>query len=173
MHMIVTERLLLKPFSLKDSTKIYQMSIEEGMKSWIPDQVYEDENEAKEVLTFLKQQYGKSPKESPVVLAVYLRSNQALIGHVGLSPLGNDVEVGYAIEDKEQGKGYATEAVVAMTDWGLREFNLDFIIGSVAADNVGSCKVLQKAGFQYIENIQKKLHGKEIVWGIYKKFLKS
>ena len=51
--MIETKKLLLRPFTLNDTGKVFQMSLEDGMKKWIPDQVYDDENEAHEVLEFL------------------------------------------------------------------------------------------------------------------------
>jgi RimJ/RimL family protein N-acetyltransferase len=46
-----------------------------------------------------------------------------------------------------QGQGLATEAVRAMTTWGLHRLSLPEVLGIVAADNVSSCRVLEKAGF--------------------------
>ena len=171
MEEIITKQLILKPFSITDVKKVYKMSLEQGMKDWIPDQVYSDEKQAKEVLEYLIEQYQEdNPRNVPIVYGVYLKSNDELIGHVGLSPLGEDVEIGYAIENEEQGNGYATEAVESMSNAGLKKYELSFIIGCVAEKNLGSCKVLEKSGFKFIENTHKKLHGQQAVWKTYKKF---
>lgn len=77
-----------------------------------------------------------------------------LIGHVGLSPLGDGIEIGYAIDDAHLGKGYATEAVRAML--ARASGVIDAI---VATDNAGSCRVLEKAGFALVGESTRPLHG--------------
>ncbi|MBN1425996.1 GNAT family N-acetyltransferase [Candidatus Fermentibacteria bacterium] len=158
---ILTRRLTLRPFVLDDAAKVFAMSQEGGMRTWIPDQVYADEREAREVLCYLISQYADpgTPAAGPYVLGVCLRGNGELVGHVGLSPLRGTVEIGYAIEEKHQGKGLASEAVAAMSEWGLRRFKLPHILGIVAADNVASCRVLERAGYALVEEAEGRLHG--------------
>jgi hypothetical protein len=59
------------------------------MKEWIPDQVYDNEQQAREFLGYLIRQYDKpgNPLFGPYVLGVCLNETQEVIGHVGLSPL--------------------------------------------------------------------------------------
>ncbi|MBN2858465.1 MAG: GNAT family N-acetyltransferase, partial [Candidatus Delongbacteria bacterium] len=126
--------------------------IENGMKQWIPDQVYSDENEAREVLEFLISCYEKpDPKRRPFVTGIALRDTGELIGHAGLSPLNGEVEIGYAVEEKHQGKGYATEAVRALSKYGITHFGLKSITGVVDKNNTGSKRVLEKAGYGFIK----------------------
>jgi RimJ/RimL family protein N-acetyltransferase len=82
------------------------------------------------------------------------------VGHVGLSPLRESVEVGYAIEEQRQGKGLASRAVVAMSEWGLRRFELTHILGIVAADNLASWRVLERAGYELVQEVEGDLHGR-------------
>jgi RimJ/RimL family protein N-acetyltransferase len=158
---IATASSLLRPFTLGDARKVLAMSQERGMREWIPDQVYEDEREAARVLRYLIEQYDNpaAPVSAPLVLGICLRSSGELIGHAGLGPAQGVVEIGYAIEDAHQGKGLATEAARAMADWGLRTFALPAVDGIVASDNVGSCKVLEKAGFALVAETTRPLHG--------------
>jgi RimJ/RimL family protein N-acetyltransferase len=125
------------------------MSQEEGMRVWLPSQVYRDEAHAASVLAFLISQYSvpADPKVGPYVLGVQLRSTGELVGHVGLSPLGEAVEVGFAIENSRQRKGIATEAVHAACHWASDMFSLETILGITAAQNVASQGVLLRAGF--------------------------
>ena len=147
--MISTARLLLRPFSEADVPKVFVMSREDGMRRWIPDQVYRDEAEAEQVVRALMAYTSAAPdpRAHPYVLGIEDRHTGTLIGHVGLSPARGSVEVGYAIEQGFQGKGLATEAVAAAAAWALAELGLPEVLGVVDADNLPSCRVLEKAGF--------------------------
>jgi len=158
---ITTASLTLRAFTMADAAKVFAMSRERGMRAWIPDQVYADEEEASGVLRYLVSQYDRPdvPAKAPLALGVCLRSSGELIGHVGLSPYDDVVEIGYAIEQAHQGKGLATEAARALSDWGLRTFGLPAVDGVVASDNVASCKVLEKAGFALVGEADRSMHG--------------
>lgn len=159
--MIDTKNLILRPFTLDDTEKVYKMSIEDGMKQWIPDQVYDDENEAREVLEFLISCYNEpDPKTKPFVLGIEVKETNELIGHVGLSQLGDSVEIGYAIEEKHQRKGYATEAVKSISEYGTAHFVLDSISGIVDSANEGSVRVLEKVGYEFVEEKDLKAFGR-------------
>jgi RimJ/RimL family protein N-acetyltransferase len=51
--------------------------------------------------------------------------------------------------------------VAAMSRWGLRRFGLPLILGIVAADNVASCRVLQRAGYELAQETEGSLHGRQ------------
>ena len=123
------------------------MSTEDGMRRWIPDQVYRDEQHAEEVARALMAytDAAPDPRVRPYVLG--MEHNGTLIGHVGLSAARGSVEIGYAVEEACQGAGLATEAVEAMSRWGLEELGLTEVLGIVGTDNVASRRVLEKAGF--------------------------
>ncbi len=159
---IESNNIYLRPFALDDADKIFRMSRENSMEKWLPDQVYESVEHAAEILDFLIRQCrnGPFPFENPVVLAVCLAENDALIGHAGLSSLRNDVEIGYAIEESEQGHGYATEAIKAICRWGFIRYAWPRILGVVASENLASCRVLDKAGFKMTGEGMGQMQGK-------------
>jgi RimJ/RimL family protein N-acetyltransferase len=147
---IGTARLVLRRFVPADAAKVIRMSCEDAMRKWIPSQVYRDEAHAASVLEFLISQCDVpgDPRLGPYVLGVESRHSGELVGHVGLSPFGKEVEVGFAIEEAQQGKGLATEAVHAMCAWANRELALPSILGIAALGNRASQAVLRKAGFE-------------------------
>jgi RimJ/RimL family protein N-acetyltransferase len=139
------------------------------MKDWLPDQVYSNEVVAREVIRFLAAQYGAAnPSQAPYVLGVCLSASHELIGHVGFSPCEYGVEVGYAIGEVYQNRGYAKQAVSAGISWALSRFGLTSIHAIVATANIGSCSVLQLCGFESLDVIQRKLHGVERTVRIYR-----
>ena len=146
---IETASLTLRALVPQDAPKIFQMSQEEGMRTWLPNQVYRDEGHAASVLTFLISQYSISadPRLGPYVLGVQAGNADDLIGHVGFSPLGDAVEVGFAIERAHQGKGMAREAVRAACEWAADAFSIATLLGVTSAQNNASQSVLLRAGF--------------------------
>ena len=64
----------------------------------------------------------------------------------GLSAEGS-AEIGYGILPGYQGKGYATEAVKAVTAWALSKPNVNCITAETEEDNAASKRVLLKCGF--------------------------
>lgn len=151
--MIETRRLRLRHFTLDDVEKVFFMSIEESMKKGIPNQVYESMEESREVVEFLMSQYDTLPseKEALYVLGIEVKETEELIGHVGLSTYPDGIEIGYAIEEKEQGKGYGTEAVAGISEWATKDLKIQKIYGSVIEENFVSCKLVEKVGYEYLK----------------------
>lgn len=151
---IETPSLELRAFVPADAGKVFRMSREEGMRTWLPSQVYRDEAHAAAVLAFLISQYSApaDPAVGPYVLGVQLRGSGELVGHVGLGPMGETVEVGFAIEDAHRGRGLATEAVRGICRWASDAFSLEAILGITASRNVASQGVLLHAGFSRLRD---------------------
>ena len=167
---IAASKLSLQ-IELEDAAKVFAMSQEPGIRKWIPDQVYKDERNAIEVLQYLIAQYRdkEAPARTPCVLGICLKSSSELIGHVGLSPLGSQIEIGYAIEVKYQNRGYASQAVTAMSEWGIQYFSLPLIVGVVSSENASSCGVLEHAGFSLAKEAMGQLHGRKGIVRTYHK----
>src|SRR6185369_3870373 len=73
------------------------------------------------------------------------------IGCIGLQ-IGNEVhrktaEMGYWLGEPFWGRGIMTEAVQEFTRWAFEAFDLQRIFAQPFADNTGSVRVLEKAGF--------------------------
>ncbi len=56
-------------------------------------------------------------------------------------------EIGYGILPEFWGRGYATEAIRAVTEWALSVPNVNCITAETEEDNIASQRVLEKAGF--------------------------
>jgi ribosomal-protein-alanine N-acetyltransferase len=75
------------------------------------------------------------------------------IGGVGVT-LKQDVhrltaELGYWLGEPYWGKGIMTEAVGKFTEYAFEAFDLKRIYAEAYATNVTSCRVLEKAGFEF------------------------
>ncbi len=76
------------------------------------------------------------------------RKGDGLIGSVGLHKKGNTLfDLGYWIGKPYWGHGYASEAAIAVMDWGRKSLGLREVTACYFTDNPASGRVLEKAGF--------------------------
>ena len=67
----------------------------------------------------------------------------------GVAACEHCAEIGYWLGEKFWGRGIATEALNAMTEWAFRELHLVRLYAKVFARNPASARVLEKAGFAF------------------------
>lgn len=63
------------------------------------------------------------------------------------------IEVGYRLARTSWGQGYATEAVIAVLDYGFSKLCLQRIIAMIDPNNSASIRVAEKAGMRYEEDV--------------------
>jgi RimJ/RimL family protein N-acetyltransferase len=100
----------------------------------------------------LKRRHAMEQERGYAMWAVALESTGALIGQCGLYPNaddGSEVELAYHFLPSSWGRGYATEAAVAVLSHGLQQCALDQVIALVMPANVGSCGVAERAGMRF------------------------
>jgi RimJ/RimL family protein N-acetyltransferase len=84
-------------------------------------------------------------------LAITLKETGELIGNCGLrmrSANTYEADIGYELDPRHWGQGYATEAARAIVAFGFTHFRLHRIWSWCVADNVGSAHVLEKLGMR-------------------------
>ena len=67
------------------------------------------------------------------------------------------MEIGYSLIPDERGKGYCTEAVLIMVDYLFLSRDVIRVQATTDVRNVGSQKVLEKAGFKKEGTIRKSI----------------
>jgi [ribosomal protein S5]-alanine N-acetyltransferase len=94
----------------------------------------------------LETERGFSP------MLVFRKDTQEFIGNAGLQPVPNtsEVEIAYHYLPSAWGNGYGTEAAVAILGQGLGPLGLPHIIAVCIPENVGSWRVMEKAGMRYV-----------------------
>ncbi|WP_326522512.1 GNAT family N-acetyltransferase [Archangium lipolyticum] len=87
--------------------------------------------------------------EGEVRFGIEPLSTGELIGNVGLHHFfeqNRRCEIGYALASRHWGEGYATEALRAAIRHGFDALNLNRIEADIDPRNIGSARVLEKAG---------------------------
>ncbi len=75
--------------------------------------------------------------------------NRTHIGELCFKGLSSDgiTEIGYGINDDFQGKGYASEAVKAVSEWAFQQPDVTALEAETDEENTASKRVLEKCGF--------------------------
>ncbi|MBN2851829.1 MAG: GNAT family N-acetyltransferase [Clostridia bacterium] len=153
--MIETKRLTLREFTLDDREEVFRLSQEEGIKRWLNNQTYANEEKAATVLSNLIEQYRLRDSEV-FVLAIDLKHPKKLIGHIGYSTYDDEYEIGFAIADEHKRKGYAKEAIKAFTEFSFMEHGVS-LIAVVEKDNKASIHTVKSCGYKKVKEFQNKI----------------
>ena len=142
-----TERLLITEMTMDMAETVHRNSLDEDTKRFVPDEVFETPEDARETVKFLISQYGSAG--GPQVYAVITKDRGDNIGYVQLCPVGDGRwEIGYHIAKAYTGKGYATEAVRAFLLVITRRVGASEVYGIRLRENAASGRVLEKCGFR-------------------------
>jgi [ribosomal protein S5]-alanine N-acetyltransferase len=165
---IMTDRLMITNFDENMALSVHINSLDEDTRQFVPDEVFETVQEAKDTVMFLIQCYQNM--DSPLVYPILLKSGEN-IGYVQAVPIGDEWEVGYHIAKKYTLNGYASEALNVFVPVIMKYLGIKQIWGICRADNLASRKVLEKCnfklGFKGIGNYKGRNH--EIYKYLYKR----
>ncbi|MEO9211499.1 MAG: GNAT family protein [Ginsengibacter sp.] len=148
MILLETKRLNIRELILKDINNVHQLlSLPETDKFntlGIPETLQVTE---KILLEWVKDQKIQSRKS--YVLALDLKDGDQFIGLIAIN-LGKEkyktAEVWFKVHKDFWGKGYTTEALTKLLEFGFDQLKLHRIEAGCAVDNIASCKVLEKVG---------------------------
>ncbi|MFP1985199.1 GNAT family N-acetyltransferase [Lonsdalea quercina] len=86
-----------------------------------------------------------------VTFALCLRQGGEIVGAISLSALDSHYpEVGYWLGTEHWGRGYGTEACLAICQFAFQQLGVDRLYGCHKDGNIASGKVLLKSGFQLL-----------------------
>ena len=142
-----TVRLLIRPFQEEDADAFFACCQNPNLGNnagWAPHKTIE---ESREILqnVFIGQKN---------IWAMILKDAQQLIGSIGIvpDPKRENPQVrmlGYWLDEAHWGKGYMTEAVQAILNYGFNELQLSLITANCYPHNKRSQQVLERNGFIY------------------------
>ena len=144
-----TERLVIRPLEERDADAWIEMLGDPEVRRFLPDfppPKRDSVPDAIERRNRLERERGHT------MWAVATKMDDRFIGQCGLVPVegeGPEIEIAYHYRPDSWGHGYATEAAVAVLSYGFDRVQLNRIIAVVMPDNVGSSRVLEKAGMRF------------------------
>ena len=151
-----TDRLLLREMKMSDAEKLYEMECNPNVHKYLWNKPITSIEEVYKYIELVRDQYVKNEIGRFVVIE---KESNELMGWAGLKynteMVNNKVnfyDIGYRLNEKFWGKGYASEASFAWLDYGFNVMKINVIQAAAHADNIGSNKILKKIGLKMTEN---------------------
>ena len=144
-----TPRLILRALQPSDLDDLYEYASDPEIDQYVPWEHYKNIDEARKNLNEFLEEYEKDRLGA---WGIEHRADKNLIGITNISMphrINRNVELGYTISRAYWGKGYATEAVQAVIQFGFEKMKLVRIEAVVLPENLASARVLEKSGMQF------------------------
>ncbi len=150
MTTLETSRLILRPCLLEDRELFYELSSDPAVLEFFP--FSRSREDADTIFSMIR---NITPEPGFEFLTLTLKHSGEAIGFSGLSRLqlephlpGDAVEIGWRISARHWGKGYATEAGMALVRHAFAALSLEEILSVAVHDNRRVLAVMHKIGMQ-------------------------
>jgi len=142
-----TERLFLRRLDENDVAEVLAMRGNTKVMKYIPRPLAKTEEDALAHIIMINEKidtnvginWGITVKGNPKIIGI--------IGHYRIQPENHRAEIGYMSLPEYNGKGYITEAIKVVVEYGFEQMNLHSIEAVIDPENIASERVLQKNGF--------------------------
>ena len=167
---IETERLILRSSKIEEQKRLYQILMIPEVNKWYLTSGKKHSNNKEHWSWDTQEKFYKSKVEkanntdvfgwSVFLKKQYTQNNkEEVIGQVTVQENGEDItirDVGWYIDPKYQGNGYAIEAAKIMIDYMFQQVGIEKIVSGAVKENIGSCRIFEKLGFNKISEEQQK-----------------
>lgn len=156
---IETERLRLRAHRLDDLADCVAMWSDPKIVRYTIGQISNEQRTWMRILAYL----GHWSMLGYGYWAVAEKSTDRYIGELGFADFKRDIqpstqgspELGWALASHAHGKGFATEALTAVLDWGDTNLNTDHTVCIINPLNAASLRVAEKLSYQETHRITK------------------
>lgn len=141
---IITERLIIRELCETDYPE-FERTLNDVQKTCF--------GSGKRFLNWLISQYSAMDIINGLIsFGIFEKATGKLMGTIGAGKHDDlhEPEIFYYILAEYRGYGFASEAAKEVTGWALKNYNIPYLIGTVAVDNVKSQHVLERCGYQFV-----------------------
>ncbi|MEH6945435.1 GNAT family N-acetyltransferase [Bacillus sp. JJ722] len=137
-----TERLVIRKFVFEDWQAVHDYTSNRNVMKYIPEGVFSEED----AKIFVNENKGKDAEKFPVVL----KDENVIIGHIVFHKYFGEhtYEIGWVFNPRYYNKGYASEAALAILQYGFKQMKLHRIIATCQPQNIPSYRVMEKIGMR-------------------------
>ncbi|OAB29620.1 acetyltransferase [Paenibacillus macquariensis subsp. defensor] len=143
-----TERLKLREITKDDAEGIFACFSNDNVTRYYGQETLQNIEQAEKFVDFFSNNYNE---KRGIRWGIERKETKGIIGTIGFnawSPKHKRAEIGYEIHPSQSRKGYISEAVSKVLEYGFDVMDLTRIGAVVFIDNEASNKLLTKMGFQ-------------------------
>jgi len=152
-----TPRLILREMRHEDANSLFEMDCNPNVHKYLWQKPVVHIDEVHTCIDMVRQQYINNGIGRFVAIT---KDTNELIGWTGIKFVNDHVEngntnfydYGYRLNEKFWNKGFATEASIAWLEHGFNQMKIKEMNAYTHAENGASNHVLQKVGFNFMED---------------------
>jgi ribosomal-protein-alanine N-acetyltransferase len=144
---LAAERLLLKQITTADAPALFEMRSHKDVMRYIDRPLAQSEDDA---LALIKLITDLLQKNEAITWGIFLKEGSPLLGTIGFWQIQKEhyrAEIGYLLHPSVQGKGFMSEALMMVLNFGFHTMKLHSVEANVNPANAASIKLLERAGF--------------------------
>lgn len=145
---IETKNLILESFTTQDAEELFKIRSDDRVTKYLDRDNHKTVEESRTMIQGIIQSYKDKEGISWIIRE---KASIEVVGYIGYWNLIREnvrAEIGYALKPEYWGKGYMSETLLKILEFGFSEFKLHSVIGNVNPQNKRSIKILEKFGFK-------------------------
>jgi len=156
----IDNQIIIRFLEMKDAEALFDLHLRnrelfQKYSPTFPEGFYTLNSKNNDIINLIKER----AEDKKYSFGVFLKEEGILVGdvtlfHIFRGPLQKCL-IGYTLDKQYNGRGFATEAVSLAVKYAFDELKLHRVEAGVMLTNIGSMRVLEKAGF-HREGIERK-----------------
>lgn len=161
-----TEKLNLRKMNIEDREAIYRIRTDQSISRYIQRELYHSMDES---ISFIRRIDEGIEKNQWIYWVLADKASDEVMGTIclwNISEDGKKADIGYELLPEYQGRGYMTEALEKVVEYGLLKF--ESIEAYTNIQNEASNKLLKRCKFEFIKNIEEETpNGEMEIYSMY------
>ncbi len=154
MMQLKTNRLFIKPPNETDLSNWFDLHADPDVMYYVSGSCQPDT-----IKRWMQADISHYQKHGFCLGSVFEKTNNEFVGRAGIVFLNYDdaqpeLEIGYILSKKHWNKGYGTELVKGLIEWGFNYLNVSKLVAVTHPENKRSQHVLEKSGMRFAKRIQ-------------------
>ncbi|MDQ0271432.1 GNAT family N-acetyltransferase [Cytobacillus purgationiresistens] len=144
---IETDKLILREITTEDTENIFSCFSNSNVTKYYGMEKMETLDQAENLVRFFLNSFQE---KRGIRWGIQIKDTEGITGTIGFnawSPKHRRAEIGYEIHPNYWRKGYVSEAIHKVIDYGFNHMNLTRIAAHVFIENDASNQLLENAGF--------------------------
>ncbi|WLR50823.1 GNAT family protein [Bacillus tianshenii] len=166
-----TKRLVLRQVKLSDAQTLFSYWSDPEVTKFMNIEPFQSLAQVEEMIAYLNE---LAEKEQAMRYTLLLKKTNQIIGTCGFNDVNfahNRAEIAYELGRDFWRKGYASEAIPTLLDYGFHDLDVNRMEAKVEPQNVKSIKLLYKLDFTFEGTLRQyeKVNGTFIDLNMYSK----
>ncbi len=160
MPTLTTPRLYLRPVRMSDASDLFEYSRDPEVARHVLWDAHQSIHQTRAYIRFLLKQYRSGQPSSFVIELIQERKVIGTIGYMWIQPENRSAEVGYSLSRAYWSRGYMTEALAAILQFGFEKLHLNRIEAQHESDNPASGRVMAHVGMRHEGRLRQRIYNK-------------